>query len=221
MTIVIAKRVALICAVFLLGTACTSLYYSAMEHLGKEKRDILVKRLIEAKKDQEETKEQLKTTLQAFQEVTGFKGGNLEKVYNKLNKEYERSEDRAHKLKGRIESIDHVAKDLFSEWQGEVSGIHNRTLKTQSEALLRNARQQHAQYMKQMYRTEKNIQPVLQAFSDQVTFLKHNLNARAISSLKSTSAQIDTQAAELIRDIDASTREADNFIQTLSAADTR
>ena len=202
-------------------TSCSALYFGAMEHLGKQKRDILVQRILAVKKDQQATQEQLKTTLQAFQEVTGFQGGNLEKVYNKLNKEYERCEGRATKLKGRVDSVDQVAASMFSEWQSEIKSMHNRTLRDQSENLLLTARQQHAQYMRKMRRTEENIQPVLQAFRDQVTFLKHNLNARAISSLKKTSAQIDLQAAALIRDIDASSKEADNYIQTLSRADTK
>jgi hypothetical protein len=61
-------------------------------------------------------------------------------------------------------------------------------------------------------------QPVLQAFSDQVVFLKHNLNAKAIQSLKTTSSKIDAQAAALIQDIDTSSKQADDFIQTLSKA---
>jgi Protein of unknown function (DUF2959) len=215
------RRAAMVCALALLLSSCSMLYYSAMERLGKQKRDILVQRILATKKDQQATQQQLKTTLQAFQEVTGFQGGDLEKVYNKLNKEYERSQDRANKLKGRIDSVNDVAQSMFSEWQGEIKQMHNPSLRSQSEVLLRNARRQHARYMKQMRRTEENIQPVLQAFSDQVTFLKHNLNARAISSLKKTSVQIDSQANALIRDIDASSQEADRYIQTLSTADSK
>ena len=190
-----------------------------MERLGKQKRDILVQRLLQVKKDQTATSEQLKTTLQAFQEVTGFRGGKLEDTYEKLNKEYKRSEDRANQLDKRIDSVDDVAKKMFSEWSGEISKMRNPSLKAQSKALLTTARQQHTQYMKAMRRTEANIKPVLQAFSDQVTFLKHNLNARAISSLKRTSAGINQQAEALIRDIDASSKQADAYIKTLSAAD--
>lgn len=214
-------NIALLCVFSCLLSGCNLLYYSAMQHLGKEKRDILVSRIRSVKKDQQATQEQLKTTLQAFKEVTGFQGGNLEKVYNKLNKAYERCESRANKLKGRVNSVDDVAKSMFSEWQGEIRQMRNPSLRSQSEALLRAARQRHAVYMQQMHRTEAKIDPVLQAFKDQVTFLKHNLNARAISSLKKTSAQIDAQADSLIRDIDASSREADAYIQTLSKADSK
>ena len=57
--------------------------------------------------------------------------------------------------------------------------------------------------------------PVLRSFRDQVTFLKHNLNAKAIASLKKTSARMDTGVAELIKDIEVSMKEADSFISTL------
>ncbi len=207
-----------ICASLLLCCSCSLLYYSAMEHLGKQKRDILVQRLLQVKKDQAATSEQLKTTLEAFKEVTGFNGGKLEENYEHLNREYQRSADRAGQLGKRIDSVDDVAKKMFSEWSGEIGKMRNASLTSQSKTLLANARQQHAQYMRVMRRTQENIKPVLQAFSDQVTFLKHNLNARAISSLKGTSAGINQQAEALIRDINASSKQADAYIQTLSAA---
>jgi hypothetical protein len=73
--------------------------------------------------------------------------------------------------------------------------------------------------MRQMRATEAKIRPILQAFSDQVVFLKHNLNARAISSLKKTSADLDLQANDLIREIGLSSREADDYIKALAQAD--
>ncbi len=212
------SRVALLCLLCVLLSSCSLIYYGAMEHLGRQKRDILIQRLRAVKKDQKATQEQLKTTLQAFQEVTGFKGGDLEKVYNRLNKSLERSSDRAKALKHRVDSVDDVAKRMFSEWQGEISNMHNPSLRRQSENLLSAARRQHAEYMAQMRRTERNIQPVLRAFNDQVLFLKHNLDARAISSLQKTSTQIDSQAAALIQDIQNSSNQADAYIKTLSKA---
>jgi Protein of unknown function (DUF2959) len=60
---------------------CKSSYYKAMKTLGKEKRDILVSRVKDSKKDQQQAKEQIKTTMESFQELTGFEGGSLEKSY--------------------------------------------------------------------------------------------------------------------------------------------
>ena len=59
----------------ILLSGCQSTYYKAMRTLGKEKRDILVQRIKDAKKDQDQTKQQLQTTMESFQALTGFQGG--------------------------------------------------------------------------------------------------------------------------------------------------
>ena len=146
------RRVALLCFVLLalLLSSCTSAYYKTMQTFGKEKRDILVQRVKESKKDQEQTKEQLKTTMETFQELTGFKGGDLEKSYKKLNSEYEKAEGQANKLRDRIKSIDQVSGDLFSEWQKEIDSMGNANLKNRSAVMLRDAKDRQAVYMKAM-----------------------------------------------------------------------
>ena len=60
--------------------------------------------------------------------------------------------------------------------------------------------------------------PPLAAFRDQVTFLKHNLNAQAIASLETQVVSIETDVKKLVADMEASIAEADSFIKTLGAA---
>ena len=87
--------------------------------------------------------------------------------------------------------------------------------------MLRNAKTRQAAYMRVMRRTEDQITPVLKAFRDQVLFLKHNLNSRAIDSLKGTSAGLQSDVADLIQSIDASSQEADKLISSLAASDSK
>jgi hypothetical protein len=68
-----------------------------------------------------------------------------------------------------------------------------------------------------MKRAEAKMPPVLTAFRDQVLFLKHNLNARAIASLEGTFGELEGEVAALIRDIDASIQESGRFLATLDA----
>ena len=117
------------------------LYYASMEKLGREKRDILAKRVTAGREEQEKAKEQFQTTLEAFQSLTGFEGGDLERVYNKLDKEYQRSENRAKDVHERVNSIEKVAEDLFREWDQEISEIGSANLRRQSQALLADTQQ--------------------------------------------------------------------------------
>jgi hypothetical protein len=65
-----------------------------------------------------------------------------------------------------------VSQDLFKEWQKEIDGMENKSLKTQSAGMLRQARLNEAGYIKSMRQTEARMTPVITAFHDQVTFLK-------------------------------------------------
>jgi len=69
-----------------------------------------------------------------------------------------------------------------------------------------------------MKQAEKRMQPVLTVFHDQVLFLKHNLNAAAIASLKETSAGIESDVSKLIQDMNASISEANTFINQMTSA---
>jgi Protein of unknown function (DUF2959) len=209
----------LVLTLFLAG--CKSTYYKTMRTLGKEKRDILVSRIQDAKKDQDQTQQKLQTTMESFQALTGFKGGSLEKSYKRLNSDYESAASQAGKLHDKIQSIDQVSNDLFKEWQGEINDMDNAKLKSQDLVMLRNAKARQGTYMRAMRKTEDQITPVLKAFQDQVLFLKHNLNARAIGSLKNTSAMLQSDVASLVQSINASSQEADKLISSLAASDSK
>ena len=200
------------------GTACTRIFYASMKKLGREKRDILVSRIVDAKKAETEASEQFKTALEAFQSVTQFSGGDIEKAYNKLNDEMKDAQGRANKVSDRIQSIDKVSKDLFKEWSGEIDQMSDGKLKNESRVLLRGSEQRQTELLRQMRVSEAKMKPVLQKLFDQVIFLKSNLNARAISSLKTHAASIDSDVTDLIKEIEKSNAEADKAIAGLTAA---
>lgn len=201
----------------MLSFSCSSLYYASMEKIGREKRDILVGRVKDAREDQEEAKEQFQSTLEAFQNLTGFDGGDLEKTYKKLNGEFEDAESRAKKVHDRVNSIEKVAKDMFAEWEGEIATIQDAGLKSKSRALLLDTKQRYSGLVRKMRIAEERMEPVLTVFRDHVLFLKHNLNARAIQSLKSTSLEIDGEVSQLVKDLEASIQEADAFISAMAS----
>ena len=60
---------------------------------------------------------------------------------------------------------------------------------------------------------ESRIEPVLKSFRNQVLFLKHNLNAKAIASLRWELVQVEADTDKLISELEASIAEADRFIK--------
>ncbi|MFG0318711.1 MAG: DUF2959 domain-containing protein [Planctomycetota bacterium JB042] len=205
-------------AVLLATASCSSMYYGMMESFGVEKRHIMVDRVEEARDDQEDAKEQFKTTLERFKELTGADGGDLESTYNALAKDYERCVDDADAVRDRIESIEDVAEDMFDEWRTEIDEISNVDYRRTSEDLLDDTRQRYAKMIAAMKDAEAKMAPVLQAFKDQVLFLKHNLNAQFIAQLQNTVLQIEGDVDVLIADMERSIQEADEFIEGMNAS---
>ena len=198
-----------------LFVGCKSAYYATWEKLGWAKRDILVDRVKDARDDQDAAKKQFKTTLERFQEVTSFQGGDLEAKYKKLKSEYDACEGRVNDVKKRIASVESVANDLFSEWKDEIKQYQSDELRHTSEQKLKDTKQRYNQLITVMKKAETKMDPVLKRFNDQVLFLKHNLNAQAIASLQTTAASVETDVSGLIRDMEASINEADDFIKQM------
>ncbi|MCB9860383.1 MAG: DUF2959 domain-containing protein [Phycisphaeraceae bacterium] len=202
------------CVVPLAG--CASQRIAIAEALGTPKREQLVSHVEKARNAQEDAKEQFADALEEFKALTGYSGGDLEAVYNKLKKEYERSQDRAEAVTDRINMVELVSSKLFKEWETELDEYSNQDLRRSSEQQLYDTKAKYTQMVSKMKQAESKMQPVLTTLGDQVLFLKHNLNARSIASLQSTVVSLETEVETLIRDMEASIAEANTFINEMS-----
>lgn len=204
------------CALTVL-VGCQKAYYAAMEEVGYHKREILMDRVSDARESNEEAKEQFASALDRFKSVIAFDGGDLEDRYEDLNAEYEASQSAADDVRERIASVEDVAEALFSEWEEEIGDYTNVKLKNRSKAQLRETRAAYDRLHAAMNRAASRMDPVLAAFKDQVLFLKHNLNAKAISSLEGELDTIRADVDVLIKDMEKSIAEADAFIASMES----
>jgi hypothetical protein len=207
------KIILLTLALILLG--CETAYYNAWEKMGVHKRDLLVDRIEDTQEAQEDTQEQFKDALAQYRAVVNFEGGDLEKLYNKLNTEYEDSKQAAEAIAVNISRVEDVADDLFNEWEDELALIKNRSLRQDSAGKLHDTRFKYQQMIKSMRKAEKTVHPVLETLQDQVLYLKHNLNARAISALKGELNTINSDVNQLILNMQKSIDEANLFIDRI------
>ncbi|MBT8484301.1 MAG: DUF2959 domain-containing protein [Phycisphaerae bacterium] len=199
-------------------TSCKTIYYDTMEAFGQHKRDLLVGRVIDARDDQEEAKEQFKTALERFSELVEVPDSDLRRTYDQLNRELERSERQAGVVRDKIDSIETVGRDLFSEWEGELGQYSSEELRRSSRDTMERTRRHYDQLLTAMRRPETKMESVLVSFRDHVLFLKHNLNAQAVASLQGTVDSLEIDTARLIAEMEAAIAEADSFIQSMKSA---
>lgn len=207
-------RLSLLCALSI-TTACSTIYYSGLEKIGIPKREVMVHRVEKARDTQEETKQQFKSALEQFTAVTNFKGGDLEATYNKVNGEYQASVKKAEEVRKRISDIEDVSNALFSEWETELGQYGSASLRQNSQQKLTETKAHYRQLIEAMRKAEATIEPVLSVFRDQVLYLKHNLNAQAIASLKGQLGSVRSDVSALVLAMEKSINEADAFINTM------
>jgi len=194
---------------------CQKAYYSTMESMGYDKREILTDRVDDARESQKEAKEEFASALERFKSVVAFDGGTLEEKYEELNDKYEDCEDEAKDVTKHIDKVEDVAEALFEEWKEEIKQYSNDKLRTASRNKYNATKRKYKGLIKAMRRAESTMAPVLAAFKDQVLYLKHNLNAKAIAALEGELTSIRGNVDALIKEMDKSIAEADKFIKSL------
>lgn len=214
MTMKIAFTLCLALALSACGTVQKA-QYSALEKVGIHKRDILVDRIEKTSETQEETKQQFKSAYEELAGLVNVDDGGLEKKYKRMAKAVRASEEQAQELDDRITSVNEVANALFTEWQQELNEYQSASLRRTSEANLNSTKQRYAVIYKKMQMSQQRVEPVLKVLQDNTLYLKHNLNARAVSSLSSEVLVIEDKVGVLIRQMEASINESKNFIDAM------
>jgi hypothetical protein len=210
-------RLFIIPAMVLGLSGCSSMYYGTMERLGVHKRDIMVDRVKAARDTQNEAKQQFLTAMEQFRGVVNFQGGDLEKEYNKLNATLQKSESKAAEVRDRIRAVEDVSDALFSEWRSEIKQYSSDRLRKSSQQKYDATKKKYTELIKAMKRAEGKLEPALVPLRDQVLFMKHNLNARAIAGLSNELISVQTNVDRLVRDMESAIAEADAFIASLKA----
>ncbi len=193
-------------------SGCSTAYYATMEKFGKEKRHILVDNVEDVQDSQTKAQEEFKDALTRIKELTSFEGGDLENFYNKLKDSYDDCDSRSKQIEKRINDVEEVATDLFTEWQTEINQINDAKLKASSKQSLADAKLKYQKLNSVMNKSTKGMYPVLAKLKDYVLYLKHNLNAKAVGSLGGEVVSIEKDVESLIKDMNVSIKEAEEFI---------
>lgn len=194
---------------------CSTAYYGAMEKMGIHKRDILIDRVEDARDAQAEAQTQFKSALEQFSSVIQIDNTNLKTAYEKLNSEYEESEVAANNVTDRINKVKSVADALFREWEEELELYKSVELKKSSKTQLLKTKEQYNKMLQSMIKAESSMAPVLRTFRDNVLYLKHNLNAQAIGSLRIEFKTLKGEIDKLIAKMNDSIATSNSFISNL------
>ncbi len=205
-------KVSLVALALGLLSACTTVKYKSLEKIGIHKRDLLVANVKDARDAQKDAQEQFKDALERFGSVVEIEETGLKKAYDRLSDEYDDSKDAAEDVSDEIDEVETVAEDLFEEWAAEIEQYTDQNLRRSSQNQLRDTQARYNEMLASMQAAERSMEPVLNTFRDNVLFLKHNLNAQAVGSLKNTFQNLESDIDKLIQRMNQSIERSNQFI---------
>jgi hypothetical protein len=195
--------------------ACSTVKYEALEQVGVYKRDILVDRVEDARDSQADTREEVLAAYEELNILIGEEGGELERQYKRLNRKVERSKDAIEELDDHLAAIDEVSADLFEEWEEELAEYNSAALRADQEQKLRESRRQFTSLRQRMQVARDRVDPVMAVLNDNVLYLKHSLNARALDALRGEATALEGKVDALIADMQVAIDEANAFINQM------
>ncbi len=190
----------------------------AYKSSGQYKRDILIDRIEKARQCHERAKNQFEVVLINYSNVVDTAKGDLHDEYNKLSRQYNKTKAITKEISRRVVDVEKIGKSLFRDWEDELEGYENETIRRTSEEHLDTTRSNYLKVVHSLKDTQRRTENILKSLSDQMLFLSQNLNVGALKSFKEEITALKDDLKSLIKKMEKGIEEAEKFVKTGSIA---
>jgi ElaB/YqjD/DUF883 family membrane-anchored ribosome-binding protein len=198
----------LVFVVVVFMTGCGGAYKAS----GQYKRDLLLNRIEKAKQCHERAKNQFEVVLANYADIIDANAGDIRTEYNKLNRECKRARKIAKEISQRVKDVEDIGKPMFRNWEDELAEYNNEAIRRSSEEQLDLTRRNYLKCVHSIKSCQGKVEGVLASLNDQMLFLSHNLNSKALSAFKKNTASLKSEVGALVKQMQAGIKEAETFI---------
>ncbi len=185
---------------------------------GLKRTDSLIKKAEELVKETTSAREQITKTLDTYNSIFAKDVKDVRKAYKGVEGEIGKSEKKRDDVRMKLDEMKIEAEAYFTGWRESLAQIGNPDLRKKSEARMAATRGQFDGILNAVREAREAYEPFMTGLKDQWTYLGHDLNPSGISSLKPDADKLNVQAKDLFGKIDAGTKKANSYIESLRAS---
>lgn len=185
---------------------------------GLKKTDNLIKKAEDLVKSTTSAREQIGKTLDTYNAIWADDTKDVKKVYKSVEGEMKKTEERREDVKKQLDAMKVEADAYFASWKASIAEIGNADLRKKSEARMGETKAKFDGIQGSIAEARQAYEPFITSVKDQWTYLGHDLNPSGISSLKPERDKLNVTAKELFGKIDASTKKATEYINSIRAS---
>jgi len=199
--------------IFIVG--CGNAYKAS----GQYKRELLLNRIEKARQCHDQAREQFEVVLANYTSIIDGKGGDIRTKYNKLNRECKRAESIDEDMSKRIKEVEKVGKPLFRDWEDELNQYQDEQLRRTSEEQLDLTRSKYLKCIHSIKACQAKVKDVIALINDQILFLSHNLNSKALTTFKKDTSYLKDEISGLVKQMQNAVKETETFIDENSTVE--
>jgi hypothetical protein len=185
---------------------------------GLKRTDSLIEKAEELVKEATSAREQIGKTLDTYNSIFADDTKDVRKAYKGVEGEMAKSEKKRDDVRKKLDEMKIEAEAYFTGWSESLAQIGNPDLRKRSETRMAETRGQFDGILDAVREAREAYEPFMTSLKDQWTYLGHDLNPSGISSLKPDADKLKVQAKGLFEKIDAGTKKANDYIDSLRAS---
>jgi chromosome segregation ATPase len=182
---------------------------------GPDQTQKLVKSVESTVKSITETRLQLEKTLAGYNSIMEQTAKDTKDAYKSLGKDISESEKKVGEARLKVDEMNTEATQQFTAWKESAAAITDPDLKKRSEARLSDAQARYDKVAAAGKDARQSFESLMSDLKNQATYLGHDLNASAISSLKPDAAKFNTRAKTVLSKIDGVNKMFEDYVASI------
>ncbi len=164
-----------------------------------------------------EGKNQVKTTLDAYNALVSQPSKDMKGDYKKLLKSSDSMNDKLVEARQKVAEMQKAGDIYFNGRAQTIKGIQDSQLQAQAQQRLEANMKEFAAVEQEMREAGSALEPFRKQLADQVTYLGGDLTPSAASSVKPQAEKLNAQGAEVFSKADKAIAHANSYFQGLRA----
>jgi chromosome segregation ATPase len=182
---------------------------------GPEQAQKLMKSVQNTVKSIGEARQQLEKTLAGYNSIMEMTAKDTKDAYKDLGKDITESEKKVGDTKVKVDEMNTEAMKHFDAWKQNAAAISDPDLRKRSEQRLADAQARFQKIDAAGKDARTSFDSLMGDLKNQSTFLGHDLNASAITTLKPDAAKFNTRAKTVFAKIDGVNKMFDDYVAAM------
>lgn len=191
---------------------------AACQTSGPQIKDAFVAHIEATREGLAGCRDQLETTLQAYQLLVHLEAGDLPDRYSSLTHEIETCDRQIENSLQELDEMERMAQDYFARWSSDLDSYSSDSLRRLSQQRLDLIQQRFATLETTARPARDRATRVVEKLRDHMLFLRYDLTPESVAALSEDVEELQRTGDQLLESLRSTLEVSEHFAESLKSA---